>query len=114
MTTDAKHVENLAGLPEDRSLTQSSRVIDCGQRDVTELSTAAQAVMSRKGTGAVSCFGPSELAHRQDYEAKRVHRHHSASKRETHAGGELVQSPGGDLHGPGSSPSHDEQAWSAD
>ena len=32
---------------------------------------------------------------------EKVHRHHSASARETHAGGELVQSPGGDLHGPG-------------
>ena len=71
MTTDAKHVENLAGLPEDRSSTPSSRVIDYEQRDVMELSTAAQAVMSRKGTGAVSRFGPSELAHRQDNEAEK-------------------------------------------
>ena len=46
------------------SSTPSSRFIDCGQRDVMELSTAAQAVMSSKGTGAVSCFGPSGLPHR--------------------------------------------------
>ena len=71
LKTDAKHVENLAAHPGGRSSTPSSRVIDCGQRDVTELSTAAQAVTSRKGTGADSCFGPSELAHRRDYEAKK-------------------------------------------
>ena len=70
-TTDAKHVENLAGLHEDRSSTPCARVIDYEQHDVMELLTAAQAVMSREGSGVVSCFGPSELAHRQDFEAKK-------------------------------------------
>ena len=70
--------------------------------------------MSRRGMGVVSCLGSSSLAHRQDYEAKKCNRHHSASARETHAGGELVQSPGRDLQKTGSSPSHDEQVGSAD
>ena len=51
MTTDAKHVENLAALPESRSSTPSSRVIDHEQRDVTELSTAAEAAMFRRVWG---------------------------------------------------------------
>ena len=62
MTTDANHVENLAGLPEGKSSTPSSRVIDHEQRDVTELSTAAESAMSRRGMGVVSCLGSSEPA----------------------------------------------------
>ena len=58
MTTDAKHVENLAGLSEVKSSTP-------------KLSTAAEAAMSRRGMGVVSCLGSSEPAHRQDYEAKK-------------------------------------------
>ena len=65
------HVENLAGLLEDRSSTPSFRVIDHEQRDVTELSTAAEAAMFRRGVGVVSCLGSSELAHRRDNEAKK-------------------------------------------
>ena len=71
MTTDARHVENLSALPEGRSLTPSSRVIDHEQRDVTVLSTAAEAAMFRRGMGVVSCLGSSSLANRQDYEAER-------------------------------------------
>ena len=44
----------------------------------------------------------------------KLHGRHSVSARGAHAGGELVQSPGGDLRGPGGSPSHDEQVRSAD
>ena len=58
MTTDEKHMENLASLSE----VESSR---------PKLSTAAEAAMSRRGMGVVSCLGSSELAHRQDYEAKK-------------------------------------------
>ena len=99
MTTDAKHVENLAGLSEVKSSTP-------------KLSTAAEAAMSRRGKGVVSCLGSSDPANRQDYEAKKYT--DSASARETHAGGELVQCPGGDLHGPRSSPSCNGRVWSAD
>ena len=49
MMTDAKHVENVAGLPEDKSL-------------MTEWSTAARFAMSRRGMGDVSCLDPSEPA----------------------------------------------------
>ena len=44
----------------------------------------------------------------------KLHGRYSVSAQGAHAGGELVQSPRGDLHGPGSSPSHDEQVRSAD
>ena len=57
MTTDEKHVENLAGLSEVKSSTP-------------KLSTAAGAAMSRRDMGVVSCLGSSELAHRQDYEGQ--------------------------------------------
>ena len=56
-TTDAKHVENLAGLPEVKSL-------------MPECSTAARSVMSREGVGVVSCFGSSEPADCQSYKAE--------------------------------------------
>ena len=70
-TTDAKHVENLAFLPEDRSSTPSSRVIDCGRRDVMELSTAAEPAMSRRKMVVVSCLGSSEPADCQSCEAEK-------------------------------------------
>ena len=57
MMTDAKHVENLAGLSEVKSPT-------------SELSTAAESVMSRRRTGVVSCLGSSEPADCQSYEAE--------------------------------------------
>ena len=99
MTIDAKHMQILAGLSEVKSSTP-------------KLSTAAEAAMSRRGMSVISCLGSSELAHLQDNEAK-VHIHHSASARETH---EVVSSrrDGGDLHGPGSSPSQGERVPSAD
>ena len=57
MTTDAEHVENLAGLPEVKSL-------------MPEWSTGARSVMSRGGVGVVSCFGSSEPADCQSYKAE--------------------------------------------
>ena len=57
MMTDAKHVENLAGLPEVKSL-------------MPELSTAAESIMSRRSMGVVSCLGLSEPADCQSYEAE--------------------------------------------
>ena len=102
MTTDAKHVENLAGLPEVKSL-------------LSEWSTAAESAMSRRGVGVVSCLGSSELADRQDYEAEKDI---TVPVRERHtrvvSSCSSCKSSGGDLHGPGSSPSHDEQVRSAD
>ena len=53
-----KHIENLTSLSEVKSSTP-------------KLSTAAEAAMSRRGMGVVSCLGSSELAHRQHYEAKK-------------------------------------------
>ena len=71
MMTDAKRVENLVGLSEVKSST-------------SELSAAAESAMSRRGVGVVPCLGSSEVAHRQDYEAKRctditapVHKEHT-------------------------------------
>ena len=101
MTTGAKHVENLSGLPEVKSL-------------MPEWSTAARSVMSRGGVGVVSCFGSSEPADCQSCKAEKLHGRHSVSAQGAHAGGKLVQSPGGYLYGPGISPSHDEQVRSAD
>ena len=100
MTTDAKHVENLAGLPEVKNLT-------------SELSTAAESVMSRRSMGVVSPLSWSEPADCQNHKAEKLHGRHSVSAQGAHAGGELVQSPGGDLHGPDSSP-NDGQVRSAD
>ena len=100
MTTDAKHVENLAGLSEVKSSTPKG-VDSCRSRDVPQ----------RCGSRFVPRIEQARAAPGPGGE--KVHRHHSASARETHAGGELVQCPGGDLHGPGSSPSHDEQVRSA-
>ena len=57
MMTDAKHVENLAGLPEVKGL-------------MPEWSTAAEPVMSSGGMGVVSCFGSSEPADCQSWEAE--------------------------------------------
>ena len=57
MMTDAKHVENLAGLPEVKGL-------------MPEWSTAAEPVMSSGGMAVVSCFGSSEPADCQSYEAE--------------------------------------------
>ena len=57
LTTDPKHVENLAGLSVVKSPT-------------SELSTAAESVMSRRSTGVVSCLGSSEPADCQSYEAE--------------------------------------------
>ena len=57
MTTGAKHVENLAGLPEAKSLTP-------------EWSTAARSVMSRGGVGVVSCLGSTEPADCQNHRAE--------------------------------------------
>ena len=75
--------KNLAGLPEGKSSTPSSRVIDHEQRDVTELSTAAESAMSRRGMGVVSCLGSSEPAECQSYKAEKctdvtvsVHKEH--------------------------------------
>ena len=45
---------------------------------------------------------------------RELHGRLSVSAQGAHASGELVQSPGGDQHGPGISPSHDEQVRSAD
>ena len=58
MWTDANHVENLAGL----SKVESSR---------PELSTAAEAAMSRRGMGVVRCLGSSEPADCQSYKAEK-------------------------------------------
>ena len=70
MTTDAKHVENLAGLSEVKSPT-------------SELSTAAGFAMSRRNMGVVSCLGPSEPAGCQSCKAEKctdvtvsVHKEH--------------------------------------
>ena len=64
--TDAKHVENLPGLPEDKSL-------------MPEWSTAARFVVSRRVMGAVSCLDSSEPADCQSYEAEKLHGRHSVS-----------------------------------
>ena len=56
MTTDAKRKENLAGLSGVKSST-------------SELSTAAESAMSRRGMGIVSCLGSSEPADCQSYKA---------------------------------------------
>ena len=92
MMTDAKRVDNLAGLYEFKSST-------------SELS-------QRYGSRFVSRFergrGLPEL------QGGKVQGRHSVSAQGAHAGGGLAQSPGGHLHGPGSSPSHDEQVRSAD
>ena len=92
MTTGAKPVDNL-----------DDRVVDsCKIRDVPR----------RCGGRLVSRFerarGLPEL------QSGKLHGRHSASAQRAHASGELVQSLVGDLHGPGISPSHDEQVWSAD
>ena len=73
MTTDAKCVENLAGLSEVKGLKPSSRVAGRGQRDVLELSTAAEAVVFRGGMEVASCFRPRGLAHYRDKEARPRH-----------------------------------------
>ena len=57
MTTDAKHVENPAGLSGVKSTT-------------SELPTAAVSVMPRRSMGVVSCLGSSEPADCQSYEAE--------------------------------------------
>ena len=57
MTTDAKHVENLAGLLEVKNLT-------------SELSTAAESVMSRRSMGVVSRLSWSEPADCQNHKAE--------------------------------------------
>ena len=57
MMTDAKHVENLAGLSEVKS-------------QMSELSTAAEPAMSRRSMGVVSCLGSSEPADCQNYKAE--------------------------------------------
>ena len=57
MTTDAKNVENLAGLLEVKSL-------------MPEWLTAARSVMSRGGVGAVSCLDSREPADCQSYKAE--------------------------------------------
>ena len=57
MMTDAKHVENLAFLSEVKSPT-------------SELSTAAESVMSRRSVGVVSCLGSSKPADCQSCEAE--------------------------------------------
>ena len=91
MMTDAKRVDNLADLSEFKSST-------------SELS-------QRYGSRFVSRFerarGLPEL------QGGKVHGRHIGSAQGAHAGGGLVQSPGVDLHGTGSSPSHDEQVRSA-
>ena len=92
MMTDAKRVDNLAGLYEFKSST-------------SELS-------QRHGSRFVSRFERGRgLAEPQ---GGKVQGRHSVSAQGAHAGGGLAQSPGGHLHGPGSSPSHDDQVRSAD
>ena len=49
MATDAKCVENLAGLSEIKGLKSSSRVAGRGQHDVLEFPTAAGPVLFRRG-----------------------------------------------------------------
>ena len=56
MTTDAKCEEDLAGLFEVMAWNSCSRA--AGQRDVLELSTAAETMVRREGTEIVSCLGP--------------------------------------------------------
>ena len=70
MMTDAKRVENLAGLSEIKSST-------------SKLSTAAESAMSRRGMGVVSCLSLSECADCQSYKAEKctdvtvsVHKEH--------------------------------------
>ena len=84
MTTDAKHVKNLAGLSEVKSTT-------------SELPTAAESVMPRR---SMESFRVSVRASPRTARATggKLHGRHSVSARS----GELVQSPGGYLHGPGS------------
>ena len=57
MMTDAKRVEGLVGLSEVKSST-------------SELSTAAESAMSRRGTGVVSCLSSSEPADCQNYKSE--------------------------------------------
>ena len=73
-----------------------------------------RSVTSRGGVGVVSCFGSSEPAGLPELQGGKLHGRQSVSAQGAHAGGELVQSSGGDLHGPGISPSNDEQVRSAD
>ena len=63
MATDARCVENLAGLCTVRGLKPSSRVAGRGQHDVLELPTTAGAVLFRRGTEVASCLRLRGLAH---------------------------------------------------
>ena len=101
MMTDAKRVENLVSL---RGQEFDARMVDtCKIRDVPR----------RCGSRLVFRFerarGLTELL-----QGGTLHGRHTVSAQGAHAGGELVQSPGGYLHGPGSSPSYDEQVRFAD
>ena len=61
MVTDAKCVENLAGLSAVRGLQPSSRASGRGQRGVAEVSTAAESMVRREGTEIVSYLGPDRF-----------------------------------------------------
>ena len=71
MTTDAKCVENRAGVSEVKGLKLSSRVAGRGQRGVLELPTAAGAVLFHRSTEVASCFRLRGLAHCQNHGMER-------------------------------------------
>ena len=65
MTLDARHVENLASLLETQGAksrsTPSFRAIECGQRDMLELLTAAEATVFRRDTGIALYLRPDRF-----------------------------------------------------
>ena len=61
MVTDAKCVENLAGLSAVWGLQPSSRASGRGQRGVADASTAAETTVHHKGTKIVSYLGPDRF-----------------------------------------------------
>ena len=61
MTTDAKCVENVAGLSVVRGLKPSSRANGRGQRGVLVTLTAAETVVRHEGAGVVLYLGPDRF-----------------------------------------------------
>ena len=61
MATDAKCVENLAGLPEVEGLTSSSRVAGRGQCYVLKTSTATETMVHREGMIIAPYLGPDRF-----------------------------------------------------
>ena len=61
MATDARCVENLAGISEVRRLKSSSRVAGRGQCGMLETSTATEIMVHREGVGVAPYLGPDRI-----------------------------------------------------